>query len=438
MVKKGESIVSDDRFDAIIVGAGPAGSIAALTLAKAGLEVLVIERGNWAGSKNVSGGRLYGHALEKILPGFAEEAPIERKITKERISLLSETAGTTIEFTDESFRKAETASYSVLRSKFDKWLAEKAEVEGAMFITGIHADEMIVKDGKVCGVKCGDEEMESDVVILADGVNSPLAQSLGMKKELARAETAVGVKEVIGLEESVIRDRFGLMENEGCAWMMAGFPSDGGIGGMCLYTNKESLSLALVLTTSYIGQSELSVPQLFERAKAHPVVAPLIEGGKLLEYAAHLVTEGGYNMIPTLYKDGVLLAGDAANMVINIAYTVRGMDFAIESGRLAAETVLKAKKKGDFSASTLSVYKQMLDNSFVLRDMKHHMAAPKLMEHTELFTKYPVMAEEIFSEMFAIDGNPRRHLMKFAMPALKKSGGIFKLAKVGMDALRAL
>ncbi|MBQ6734324.1 MAG: FAD-dependent monooxygenase [Lachnospiraceae bacterium] len=430
--------MSDDRFDAIIVGAGPAGSIAALTLAKAGLEVLVIERGNWAGSKNVSGGRLYGHALEKILPGFAEEAPIERKITKERISLLSEKAGTTIEYTDESFRKAETASYSVLRSKFDKWLAEKAEVEGAMFITGIHADEMIVKDGKVCGVKCGDEEMESDVVILADGVNSPLAQSLGMKKELAQAETAVGVKEVIGLEESVIRDRFGLMENEGCAWMMAGFPSDGGIGGMCLYTNKESLSLALVLTTSYIGQSELSVPQLFERAKAHPVVAPLIEGGKLLEYAAHLVTEGGYNMIPTLYKDGVLLAGDAANMVINIAYTVRGMDFAIESGRLAAETVLKAKEKGDFSASTLSVYKQMLDNSFVLRDMKHHLAAPKLMEHTELFTKYPVMAEEIFSEMFAIDGNPRRHLMKFAMPALKKSGGIFKLAKVGMDALRAL
>lgn len=430
--------MSDDRFDAIIVGAGLAGSTAALTLARAGMEVLVVERGNWAGAKSVSGGRMYAHALEKILPGFAEEAPVERKITKERISLLSETAGTTIEYTDESFRKPETASYSVLRSKFDKWLSEKAEAEGAMYVTGIHANEMIVKDGKVCGVKCGDEEMESDVVILADGVNSPLAQSLGLKKELVQEETAVGVKEVIGLDEKVIRDRFGLEDNEGLAWMMAGYPSDGGIGGVCLYTNKESLSLALVLTTSYIGQSEFSVPQLLERAKTHPVIAPMIDGGKLLEYSAHLVTEGGYRMLPTLYSDGVLLAGDAANMVINIAYTVRGMDFAIESGHLAAQTVIKAKEKGDFSAGTLSAYKQMLDNSFVMRDMIHHAKAPQMMGHTEFFTKYPAMAQEVFSEMFTIDGNPRRHLMKFAMPALRKSGGIFKLAKVGMDALKAL
>ena len=284
----------------------------------------------------------------------------------------------------------------------------------------------------------GDEEMEADVVILADGVNSPLAQSLGMKKELAPAETAVGVKEVIKLEESVIRDRFNLTENEGLAWMMAGYPSDGGMGGVCLYTNKESLSLALVLTTSFIGQSEYSVPQLFERAKQHPVIAPLIEGGKLLEYSAHLVTEGGYNMLPTLYGDGVLLVGDAANFVMNLAYTVRGMDQAIESGRLAAETVIKAKEKGDFSASTLSGYKQMLENSFVMRDLRHHMGTPKMMEHKELFTSYPAMAQDIMSEMFTIDGNPRRHLMKFAMPAVKKSGGIFKLARVGMDAMKAL
>ena len=430
--------MSEERFDAIVVGAGLAGSTAALTLAKAGMEVLVVERGTWAGSKNVSGGRLYGHALQKILPGFEEEAPVERKITKERISLMTETAATTIEFQDEKMREQKTASYSVLRSKFDKWLAEKAEAEGAMFVTGIHADELIMKDGKVDGVKCGGEEMGADVVILADGVNSPLAQSLGMKPELTKHETAVGVKEVIGLDEKVISDRFGVQQGEGCAWMMAGFPSDGGIGGCCLYTNKESISLAIVLTTAEIGNSEYSVPQLLERIKAHPTVAPLIEGGNLLEYSAHLVTEGGYNMIPTLYRDGVLLAGDAANMVINVAYTVRGMDFAIESGRLAAEAVIKAKEKGDFSASSLSVYRQLLDQSFVMRDMKHHAAAPKMMEHPELFIKYPEMAREVLSTMFTIDGEPRKHLMKFAMPALKKAGGVFKLAGIGMDAMKAI
>ena len=80
----------------------------------------------------------------------------------------------------------------------------------------------------------------------------------------------------------------------------------------------------------------------------------------------------------------------------------------------------------------------MLENSFVMRDLRHHMGTPKMMEHKELFTSYPAMAQDIMSEMFTIDGNPRRHLMKYAMPAVKKSGGIFKLARVGMDAMKAL
>ena len=78
--------MSEDKFDAIVVGAGVAGSVAALVMARAGLDVLVIERGDSAGCKNMTGGRLYAHTLEAIIPGFAVSAPVERKVTREKIS----------------------------------------------------------------------------------------------------------------------------------------------------------------------------------------------------------------------------------------------------------------------------------------------------------------------------------------------------------------
>lgn len=85
--------MSDEKFDAIIVGGGLAGCSAAIVLARAGLEVLLIERGDYCGAKNMTGGRLYGHSLEKIIPGFAEEAPIERVVKREKVSLLTPDGG---------------------------------------------------------------------------------------------------------------------------------------------------------------------------------------------------------------------------------------------------------------------------------------------------------------------------------------------------------
>ena len=223
--------MSEERFDVIVVGAGMAGCTAAYLMAKAGLEVLVIERGETIGSKNVTGGRLYSHSLEKIFPDFAKEGPVERKITKERISFMTATGATTVEYAAEKLGEQGKATYSVLRSHFDPWLAGKAEEAGAMFITGIRVDEVMVRDGKVCGVVAGGEEMEADVVLLADGVNSLLAQQLGMKKELDPRQTAVGVKEVIQLGEEKINDRFGVVDGEGAAILYAGDVTGGNIGG---------------------------------------------------------------------------------------------------------------------------------------------------------------------------------------------------------------
>ena len=194
----------EEKFDVIIVGAGLAGNIAAYLLAKEGLEVIVIERGETIGGKNVTGGRMYSHSLEKIFPNFAEEAPVERRITKERVSFVTGDGATTIEYASPGLGEQGKATYSILRSRFDPWLAEKV-------------DEVLVQDGVVVGVRAGEEEMYSDVVLLSDGVNSLLAQQLGMKKELDPSQVAVGIKEVIELGEEKINDRFGVSSDEGMA-----------------------------------------------------------------------------------------------------------------------------------------------------------------------------------------------------------------------------
>lgn len=429
--------MSDERFDCIIVGGGISGITAAYVLAKAGLEVLVIERGEYCGAKNMTGGRIYGHSLEKVMPGFAKEAPVERIITKERISLMTDEGLTTVEYGSGATGAPEAVSYSILRAKFDKWFADKAEEEGAMSICGIKVESLIVRNGKVCGVKAGEDEMEADVVILADGVHSFLAQQIGMKKDLTPHQVAVGAKELITLGEEKMCDRFGLEASNGMAWVLVGAPTAGNIGGGFIYTNKDSVSLGIVTTVGDIGYSGVSTVDMLNNFKDHPAIRPLIAGGKVAEYSAHLVPEGGYNMVPELYADGVLIVGDAAGMVINLGYMIRGMDLAVESARLAAETVLYAKRKNDFSKNTLAAYKVALEESFVMKDLAHHKHAPKFIENRRLFGKYPLLAEEIMRSFFMVDGSPSKGIVPKVMPALTKVG-LTELANDGAQALLSL
>ena len=424
-------------FDVIVVGAGLAGNTAAYLLAKAGLGVLVIERSETIGGKNVTGGRLYSHSLERIFPDFAKEAPLGRRITKERISMLTADSATTVEYAAEKLGEQGKATYAVLRAEFDPWLAGKAEEAGAEYVKGIRVDEVLVKDGKVCGVKAGEEEMTADVVLLADGVNSLLAQQLGMKKELEPSQVAVGVKEVIKLGKQKINDRFGVSDEDGMAWLFAGDTTGGSIGGGFLYTNQDSVSLGIVTTISEIGRNDIAPRDMIERLKNHPVVQPIIKDGEVVEYSAHLVTEGGYDMIPTLYRDNVLVAGDAAALVMNLGFTIRGMDLCIESGRLAAETIIKAKEAGDFSSKTLSQYKTALDNSFVMKDMLHFRKMPKFIENHRIFTQYPAMADKIMSDLFIMYGQEPVKFKKKALAAVKDVG-LMNLLKDGMSAMGAM
>ena len=425
-------------YDAIIVGAGLSGSTAAYLMAKAGLSVLVVERGDTAGSKNVSGGRLYGHSLEKIIPGFADEAPVERKVMRERITMMTGDSAFTVDFTADKFAAPVSASYTVLRAEFDAWLSGRAEEAGCDVVCPAVADDLLRdENGKIIGIIAGDDELTADVVLLAEGVNGLLAQKAGLKKEVSPHHVAVGVKEIVELGEGVINDRFNLAAGEGLAHMFAGSLSNNLVGGGFLYTNKESVSVGMVMTVAGLGKSTKRLPDLLEDFRNSSPVRPFLEGGKLIEYSAHLVPEGGIHMTPALYADNVLVLGDTAGFCLNFGYTVRGMDYAIASGECAALTVIAAKERGDYSAATLSGYKTRLEGSFVMKDMATHKHAPDFVEHTpNLFNKYPELVRNVMLEMFTVNG-PSKLMAKKALPHVIKAG-LFSLAKDGLRGARAI
>ena len=219
-------------FDAIVVGAGCAGSVAAYELAKAGKSVLVVERGNYAGAKNMTGGRIYSHALKEVFPDFESEAPLERKITHERMAFMDPAAQMAIDFTSPELAQEGKDSYSVLRGPFDQWLASKAEDAGAEYICGIAVEELL-KDGsgKVVGVRAGEDEITSQVTILAEGCNTVLAEKcLGNPRPKA-SQMAVGIKQIFELPASQIEDRFLVPEGEGAAMLFVGDCTHGSVGG---------------------------------------------------------------------------------------------------------------------------------------------------------------------------------------------------------------
>jgi electron transfer flavoprotein-quinone oxidoreductase len=430
--------MSEDTFDALIVGAGIAGCVAGYLLAREGLEVLIIERGNSAGSKNMTGGRLYAHSLEKVMPGFAAEAPVERRVTREKVSFVTGDSAVTMDYQTGASPAPGQTSYTVLRSTFDKWLMEKAEEAGAQLIPGIRVDELLVRDGKVVGVKAGDEELEAKVVILADGVNSLLGEKLGLVKPVSPHAVAVGAKELIELPRDVLEARFNLTGDDGLAWLFAGSPSSGRMGGGFLYTNKNTVSLGVVCGLEGIGSSDKSVPQMLEDFKEHPVVKPLIKDGKLIEYSGHVVPEGGLGMLPKLADDGVMLVGDAAGLCLNVGYTIRGMDMAVASAEAAALTVLEARKTGDYSEAGLAGYRRRLEEGFVLKDMNLYKRLPAFLEgNPRLFTQYPELVAGIMRDLFVIDGEPQRPLFKMLLSRCGEVG-FLNLAKDGFKGVRAL
>ena len=431
--------MAEEKVTAIIVGAGPAGSTAAYILAKEGHDVVLVERGTTPGSKNMYGGRMYSHALNRIMPGFWEEAPIERPIAQETVTFLNGGRSVSISCQNMDWTAGPYHSFTLLRAEFDAWLAGKAEEAGAMLACGIRVDELLMDGEKVIGIRAGEDEMLADVVIAADGVNSILAQKAGWAKIFSPHQVATGVKQIIELPAETISQRFQVAGNDGAARLFVGDCSNGMMGGGFLYTNKSSISLGLVINVGELRRSQVKLPDIVEDFKNNPHIAPLIDGGEVAEFSAHLVPEAGLAMMPKLYGDGMIVAGDAAGFVLNLGYTVRGMDFAVASGEAAARTVMEARERNDFSERQLGRYMDFLRQSFVLRDLEAYQKMPQFLENERMYKAYPEFVTGLAGKLFTVDGAPHASLLRMAMDQMKESGiSLMQLVRDGWKGAKSL
>jgi len=438
----------DNRVDVIIIGAGLAGVACAYVLAKAGVNVVVLERGNYPGAKNVMGGILFTTILEKLLPDFLREAPVERFVMRRRFSLLSRDTELEFSFRTEKYSQPpHNHSFTVLRAKFDRWFAGKAEELGAMILPNVVVDGLIWQGKRCIGVKSRlkDGDLYGDVIVLAEGANSVITEREGLKPLPDEKNIAVAAKEIISFPPEVIEERFQLSSDgsannvpEGAAIEYFGDAVQGMFGNAFIYTNRNSLSVGIGCTLKELAEKNINPHDGLEYFKNHPCVRNLLRNGKTEEYCAHLIPEGGYRNLSRLAFDGLLLIGDCAGLV-NASFFHEGSNLAMASGVYAAEAIIEALNKGNFSRKAFSSYEESLCNSFVVKDLKKFQHFPALAEKCpELVSDYPEILAEIITGYFAVDEKPKRIIEREVIKRLRKKLGIVRVGKNIFNVARAM
>ncbi len=429
---------AEPDFEVIVIGAGIAGCVAAYQLARQGRSVLLIERGEAPGSKNLSGGVLYSRGIQQVFPDFLHEAPVERRITRNYISFLNADSSVAIDYKDARLADPVNA-VTVLRAKLDPWLSEKCEEAGAMIMPGVRVDRVLTEGTTVVGVQAGDDELRAHVVVAADGVNSFIAKEAGLRHKEPLNHLAVGVKSVISLPRETIEQRFNLTGDEGAALAVVGDCTQGVGGGGFLYTNLDSLSVGIVVRLDDLTARQKVVTDIFDHFVRHQFIAPYLEGGELLEYGCHLVAEGGLPMVGEIVMDGMVVVGDAAGLTLNTGLTVRGMDLAVGSAVAAAEAIGDALDRKDISRASLARYRDKLFASYVGQDMKTYARAPHFLEVERMYKQYGELLANVLYGTFNLDTQPRQHLLKVARKNLARSPlKMRQLVRDGIAGARAL
>ena len=371
--------------DILIIGGGPAGLSTSIHLAdilklkRMNYRILLIEKGSSIGSHILSGAVIKADVFKSLLPGVDfNEMPFSAKVETDATVLLSEKGSLKLPFHIPYMNNK--GNYTASLGQLCRYLAKIAEEKGVEIYTGFSVSEILYYHGKVCGAKTIDTGIdhhgkkmenfqpgtiiEAKLTIFAEGTRGSLAKQLINKFDLEEGKNvqvySLGVKELWSVPEGNIRP--------GEVYHTMGYPLNmKEFGGGFVYgLNDNKVAVGLVVGLDYEDPT-FDVHDAFQVWKTNPFIANFLKGGKLLEYGAKTLPEGGYYSIPKLYTDNALIVGDSAGLVTMPA--LKGVHLAVTSGMLAAKTAAEALVENDFSEEMLSQYEAYIHQSAIYKDM---------------------------------------------------------------------
>ncbi len=343
--------------------------------------ILLIDKGSSIGSHIISGALVRPGIFSELLPDTPlEEIPFDSKVSSNKMYMLSEKGKLRIPITPPYM--GNKGYYTASLGELCRFLASKAEEKGVEIYPGFAMSDILYDEkGKVIGAKTIDTgvdqqgnrmenfqegtPVEAKLTIFAEGSRGSLAKKLIRKFNLDEVRNpqiySLGCKEVWSVPEGTIAP--------GEVYNTMGFPASdfGAFGGGFIYGLKENkVALGLVIGLDYADPT-FDTHNAFQIWKTHPFVSRFLKGGKILEYGAKTLPEGGYYAVPKLFTDNALIVGDSAGLLAMPA--LKGIHLAVHSGMIAAQAALEALEKNDFSEKTLHAYEQLMKESTIYSEL---------------------------------------------------------------------